>query len=359
MSIDSVLENITKTVMDMTYRSFSKFPVLFIPVILQVYLYVKNYYNSVKKQMYVTYTAILQSFENEYIFYYKNGSFYIPAIVLNSNLHNFNEKSSWIYSVQSETFYKVDSINTTKESHHLKYLGASLLRSVDSSSAVIVGDLSDWIIDQSVRDTSGDVPLNVFVSAWSYSVSKKLYYTYKDLILVCMDINANEVAYNLETGLEVPIPTIVKEVVKDESDVDSADSDNSDNSAEDTTNDEETNNTKEDIDIDVDAGNDTVADQEDDAVVADTTVDTTADTTADTTVDTTADTSANQEGDTGTEGDDESTKDIKNISTTNKLFTLPTVEKTTFDTSLETIIGDIKYESNSSLKRRINSEILQ
>jgi hypothetical protein len=159
-------------------------------------------YNAWKRQARLTATAVLKSFETESIYFLLCGSHYIPFRIVSSDFPFLRDNVPWTYSIETSTFYE-STLSDTTLSTRLPYIGASLRR-----GSTTLGDMSEWIQDQVVYATKGSsVPLQVLVAAWALSNSILFDYTYNDYILTVMDIEGDELEYNVGSGERVEVTT--------------------------------------------------------------------------------------------------------------------------------------------------------
>jgi len=209
MSIETILDKITYSLLSSLQSTLqyisSNTPKVLFPYALSAYVFLLDITTRVKKQSYLTLKAVVQSFQSESIYFYKYGTAYAPVLSTTSNIQG---SSAWMYSIDTSTFYDLSSYDT-HSNNHLPILGASLCYLLeDSSTAIPIGDLSEWIQDQRFSSTLPSVPYQVLVSAWSYCTIKTMYYNYTNYVLVVTDLEGNETAYNLDTGDTIPVPTI-------------------------------------------------------------------------------------------------------------------------------------------------------
>ena len=206
MAIDDLLDSGMQYLKNLVDWTVYKLPVLLLPHALYLTNVALEICNVVKNQTCITARAIVRSFKNETLYFFDYNGLYIP--VLSTNKHILKGEYRWFYSAKDSTFYTIESAENDSI-YQLDMLGASVCRSINSTEAVSVGDLSEWIQDQKVFSTSGTVPYQILVSAWAYSTNRTVQYNYENYVFICMDLEGNEKAYNLQTGDELEtIPTL-------------------------------------------------------------------------------------------------------------------------------------------------------
>lgn len=153
-----------------------------------------------------TVTAMIDSFHNERIYFYDDGALYYPIVITNRNRQRlFTGNHSWTYDVQKKQFIHEDYDGVTR-THRIPYLGASLLYTipdVGTCRQVQVGDLSEWIGEQTIQSSTNELPLQVLVSAWAYCQQLSIVVGYKGYQLTVMNEDGDEVSYSLSVNVNV------------------------------------------------------------------------------------------------------------------------------------------------------------
>jgi hypothetical protein len=207
MSLDQRIEDITKSIFRFLVELF---PASVLLEGLRLYTNVSTTLGTAYKQLCKTRRAVKQSFESPVLAFFKYGSTYIPMPIHGNT--NYSSLPDWVYTIDTNEF----TIPNTEEIHmrafHPPYISASLIHRYGSTETVL-GDLSEWLGEQTVYAPDGIVPLQVLVSAWMYTnVPPTLLVHYKDLYLKTMNDSAEECIYSVETGEEVEEGEIVESV---------------------------------------------------------------------------------------------------------------------------------------------------
>lgn len=176
-----------------------------IPASLAAFVYAMELWAGFVYQFNRTVTAMIDSFHNERIYFYEDGTQYYPIVITNRNRQRlFTGNHSWTYDVQKKQFIHEDYDGMTR-THRIPYLGASLLYtipSVGTRRTIQVGDLSEWIGEQTIRSSTNELPLQVFVSAWAYCQQLSIVVGYKGYQLTVMNEDGDEVSYSLSVNAD-------------------------------------------------------------------------------------------------------------------------------------------------------------
>jgi len=173
----------------------------------------------VAKQSTLTYTAIVESFEEKILYFFKYGSIYIPMVFPVSTKPLILGDVAWAYYNDHSTFYCIEE--PTDIVQHLSYIGASLeCIDLTTNTQVFIKDMSEWIQDQYIQGPVEKLPLQVLVSAWGYCSKTPLNHTYEGYVLTLMDLEGNEIQIDLESGAPIHAPTSSPTTSSTESSID-------------------------------------------------------------------------------------------------------------------------------------------
>jgi len=197
MSVDDTLDTINQNAGKFVRWCIVQVSYYSIPIFLRLYSSLLLSCNAMKRQARLTKNAVLKSFERETLYFLNYGVHYVPIRAVSSESPFLCKNVKWTYSIETSTFYEIETISDSRiSSSHLPYLGASL-RS-DSGS---LGDMSEWIQDQIVHSKlNGSVPFQVLVAAWALTNDIGFDYTYTGYILTVMNTDGEEVEYDVLTG---------------------------------------------------------------------------------------------------------------------------------------------------------------
>lgn len=174
-----------------------------LPATLAAYVYGMELWARCVVQFNRTFTAIVDSFYTDVIhFYDENGKFYPFATVLRDKYHLFLKYYEWSYDVHKKQFIHNSADERDVSKHRIPYLGASLTYEDPdflelSQGSITVGDLSEWIADQTILASTNKVPLQVLVIAWAYCNRIPLIFGLKGYVLTVMNEDGDEIEYPL------------------------------------------------------------------------------------------------------------------------------------------------------------------
>lgn len=174
-----------------------------LPASMAAYVYAMELWGRFVVQWNRTFSAIIDSFHTEVIYFYEENDNYYPyPSVLRDTYHIFLKNYDWSYDVHEKQFIHnaIDEHSVSK--YRIPYLGASLTYQDPefvelSQGANTVGDLSEWISEQTILGESNNVPLQVIVSAWAYCNHIPLIFGWKGYVLTVMNEDGDEVSYSL------------------------------------------------------------------------------------------------------------------------------------------------------------------
>ena len=172
-----------------------------LPASMAAYVYAMELWGKCVVQMNRTVTAIVDSFYPEIILFYEDNNNHYPIVtVRRDKSHVLTGHHIWTYDIAKQRFY--DELCVEPRSFRLPYLGASLTYTFPniedgSTRTISIGDLSEWIADQTIVSESKDLPLQVLVTAWAYSQRISLAFGYKGYVLTVMTEDGDEVSYSL------------------------------------------------------------------------------------------------------------------------------------------------------------------
>lgn len=179
----------------------SLIPYSVITFLLSYYVSLQEIFDSIKQQAIVSIDALQSSFEDKYIEFYKmNNTTFIPVVATNKKL--YNSEPTWIYNLKTKTFTLEEIGGHT--SYPIPFIGASVSYKRDDDSDITpIGDLSEWIMDQTIKGPDGVLPLQVLVGAWRYIHDKTLMISYDGFLFSGITCDGEEVKYDLKTENEI------------------------------------------------------------------------------------------------------------------------------------------------------------
>lgn len=174
-------------------------PITVIPYIMSFYVYMTELLSAGFKQLCVTANAIQDSFDEKYIGYFEVGSKYIPVLI--NKTDKYTTEPKWTYNMNTQFFSSCEIGHHTR-TFNLPYIGASLSRK-ENNTYSLIGDMSDWIMEQKIYADDGIVPLQLMVSAWLYSKNGMLTFNYEHLYITLITDTGDEITYDVENSMEV------------------------------------------------------------------------------------------------------------------------------------------------------------
>jgi hypothetical protein len=198
MPIDQTIEAIS--------NSFFSFVLWLLPTSVisksvSVYLSTTETIHTIYSQVCKTTGAIRESFDSPLLAFFKYNNTHLP-IVVNTNAQ-YSTLPSWVYTVESKEFTIPNTEEIQIRPFRLPFLSATLIHKKNGVETVL-GDMSEWIGEQTVYAPDGTVPLQVLVGAWMYSKEPPtLLMSYDDLFLKTMNEMAEEQMYYVLTEKEV------------------------------------------------------------------------------------------------------------------------------------------------------------
>lgn len=201
MSIDTILDNILTTL----YNFFVyKIPMFFAPYLLRVLIGFYELFGYINELIHCIIHGVRDSVSKKYLCFFKLSDLdYTTYIINNSSL--FTEEPEWIYDFETKVFSLLEFGHHSSLSH-LPYIGASL-NYVSKINSKSIGDLSDWIVEQKVNSLDANVPFQILVSAWKYSLDKTIIVNFKNVFLTLITEEGEEITYSLETNKKVTLCT--------------------------------------------------------------------------------------------------------------------------------------------------------
>lgn len=192
---------------------FVSLPMSCIPYLMAAYVYTVEFSQKAWKQTKISWGAIYESFQDDYMRFYEvvNNSVvtYIPIVTKQQNMYNYQSK--WIYSISEKTFVLCE-IHQDAATHRLPFIGASL-EMIENGETEVVGDMSEWLMDQSVFAPSAAIPLQLLAAAWLYTaqtLDPTLVFTYKNMRMRIVNEEGEEKVYALDTEQEIEEGEIVE-----------------------------------------------------------------------------------------------------------------------------------------------------
>jgi hypothetical protein len=178
----------------------SLIPYSIITFLMGQYIKLHDLWNAIKKQFYVSIDALQTSFEDTYLEFYRVNDMYIP-VVTSANKRPYNSEPIWIYNLKRKTF-TLEELGS-HSSYPIPFIGASLSYKNGLEEENPIGDLSEWIMDQSINGPDGVLPLQVLVGAWRYAQEKILMISYSGFIFSGITCDGDEARYDLKTEKEI------------------------------------------------------------------------------------------------------------------------------------------------------------
>jgi hypothetical protein len=185
---------------------FVSLPMTCIPYLMAAYVYSLEALSKAWGQTKLSYRAVCESFQDDYIRFFEivNNSIvtYIPIVTKQQNLYNYQNK--WIYSISEKTFVFYE-IHHDANTHRLPFIGASL-EMLEDGKTEVVGDMSEWLMDQSIFAPSAAIPLQILAATWLYTaqtLDPTLVFTYKNMRMRIINEEGEEKLYALDTEQEI------------------------------------------------------------------------------------------------------------------------------------------------------------
>ena len=185
---------------------FVSLPMACIPYLMAAYVYSVEALVKVWHQTKLSYRALRESFQDDYMRFYDvtNNSLitYIPIVTKKQNMYNYQSK--WIYSISEKTFVLCEIHHDVSE-HRIPFIGASL-EMLENGATEVVGDMSEWLMDQTIFAPSASIPLQLLAAAWLYTaqtLDPTLVFTYKNMRMRIVNEEGEEKLYALDTEQEI------------------------------------------------------------------------------------------------------------------------------------------------------------
>jgi hypothetical protein len=164
---------------------------------LDVYTSTRAYIHSSYVQACKTVESVKNSFDSPILAFFKYGDIHVPMPILEST--RYSTLPSWVYAIHRKEFTIPNTEEIQIRGVHLPYISAVLVHKVGPVETIL-GDLSEWLGEQTVYAPEGSVPLQILVAAWMYvNEPPTLLMNYKDLYLKTMNESAEECTYSVET----------------------------------------------------------------------------------------------------------------------------------------------------------------
>ena len=202
-NIDGQLDGVC----DFFVAIYSKLAAIFGPLALSFLVWGMDTWGAMVQQMNRSMLAVIDSFRDETIVFYKYDGIYYPSVEKKNTTRKFMfAYTKWIYDIHTKTFIKAGLVNDFN-TYCIPLIGASLTRNVriytDEPRTQSIGDLSEWVLDQKIYSTDDTIPLQVLVGAWAYCKHIMLHYNYPGYELTVMTMDGDEKVYDLETEEEL------------------------------------------------------------------------------------------------------------------------------------------------------------
>lgn len=197
MSTDSILDQLT----NVFYNFFVyKLPMFFLPFLLNIYTSIQNYYSYFCLFFKNIYNGIRDSLNTKYLAFFRISDVdYFPYIIYPNS--KFSDEPQWIYDCDQKLFSLL-SFGHHVSLSHLPFIGASL-NHISESQSEVIGDLSEWIMEQRINSSDSAIPLQIMVAAWNYCTNNTLTVHFKDMYLTVITEDGEEHTYSLETEEEI------------------------------------------------------------------------------------------------------------------------------------------------------------
>jgi hypothetical protein len=166
-------------------------PAFLLPKLLTLYICMKTVFDLCKQQTYLSFNALYASFGSRYIAFFKVNDQYIPVFMNNSD--KYTVEPSWIYNMDTCVFTHVDG-GLRHQASNFSYIAASITRNNEAD-----GDMSEWIMEQTVLSNNVLPPLQVVVSAWKYMSANTFMYSFNDYKVILITDEGDELTYDLAT----------------------------------------------------------------------------------------------------------------------------------------------------------------
>lgn len=191
-----------------------------LPALMAAYVYAMELWAKCVVQINRTFTAVMYSFCPETILFLEDDEHtYFPVVSFGKRADErrgmITGYYEWSYDVSKQQF--IHNASETHRTFRLPYLGASLSGSysvfgIGSTEPFDVGDLSEWIAEQTVVASTNQVPLQVLVYAWAHCNKNNITLGCKYHTLTVMNEEGDEVSYSLsefyeeDSGSDVDAP---------------------------------------------------------------------------------------------------------------------------------------------------------
>lgn len=180
-----------------------------LPAAMAAYVYAMELWSKCVVQINRTLTAILDSFHNEIIYFYEDANHYFPVVtVCRSKPNLISGQTVWAYDIHTRQFIH----NEIEEPrlHRIPYLGASLTYTYPGFATrrdETIGDLSDWMADQTILSSTNELPFQVLVSAWAFCNQIPIPFDWNGFHLTVMNEEGDEISYFLSELDDISINT--------------------------------------------------------------------------------------------------------------------------------------------------------
>ena len=176
-----------------------------LPASMAAYVYAMELWIKCVVQINRTFTAVMHSFCPETILFLEDDEHtYFPVVSFGKRADErrgmITGYHEWSYNVSKQQF--IHNASETHRTFRLPYLGASLSCSclvfgLGSTDTFEVGDLSEWIAEQTVVASTNQVPFQVLVYAWAHCNKHNITLGCKYHTLTVMNEDGDEVSYSL------------------------------------------------------------------------------------------------------------------------------------------------------------------
>jgi hypothetical protein len=197
-SIDTQFDFIIKWIVQ-TSKQFGLFCV---PYIMAAYLYGIDCWQHVCNQINRTVLATYHSFFQDEIYMYEDQLIHYPIIRTSKTAYNLIYGNlAWIYVPYEHAFYNARISSVSK--HKLSYIAASVsqlgMHADDTVTSIPLGDMSEWIGDQTIWSDSEHIPFQVLLLAWAYQNKIRIAVNFPNYHITVMDMEGNETTFDVAT----------------------------------------------------------------------------------------------------------------------------------------------------------------
>jgi hypothetical protein len=169
--------------------------------LIQYYCGMKDFVGRVWTQTCYSTKVLTNSFQDQYIRFYKIGSVFVPIHTwLSAQPPMMPGELLWVYNCTKKEFTELASAAVSLDIRKIPYIAATLTNRDGSET---IADLSEWLVDVHTQSADAFVPPQVLVSAYAFDTNKIFTQNMNDLFLHCMTLSLDEAVFCVGTGTEV------------------------------------------------------------------------------------------------------------------------------------------------------------